>query len=51
MRLLWRSAYSKVYQGMLRGAKYCITNYGYPVAQDRWYGRLVTGVSSYSGVT
>jgi hypothetical protein len=34
---------SKVYEGMLCGAKYCITNWSYPIAQDRWYWRLVKG--------
>jgi hypothetical protein len=34
---------SKVYEGMLCGAKYCITNWSYPVAQARWYWRLVKG--------
>jgi hypothetical protein len=36
----WRS---KVYDGMLCGAKYCITNYSYPIAQDRWYWHLEKG--------
>jgi hypothetical protein len=34
---------STVYQGMACGAKYCVTNYTYPVAQDRWYWQLVQG--------
>jgi len=34
---------SKVYQGLLCGAKYCIPNYTYPIAQDRWYWRLIKG--------
>jgi hypothetical protein len=34
---------SKVYQGEICGAKFCIPNYSYPIAQDRWYWRLVTG--------
>ena len=34
---------SKVYQGLLCGAKYCIPNYSFPIAQDRWFFRPTKG--------
>jgi hypothetical protein len=34
---------SKVYEGMSCGKGYCITNYSYPIAQDRWYWSLQKG--------
>jgi hypothetical protein len=34
---------SKVYEGLTCGAKFCVTNYSYPVAQDRWYWQLEQG--------
>jgi hypothetical protein len=40
LRCLFRSGAGRGRRG---AAKYCITNYSYPVAQDRWYWRLVKG--------
>jgi hypothetical protein len=34
---------SKVYEGLLCGAKYCIPNYHYNVAEDRWHYRVYSG--------
>jgi hypothetical protein len=34
---------SKVYDGLLCGAKFCIQNFSYPVAQDRWHFRPTPG--------
>jgi hypothetical protein len=34
---------SKVYDGLLCGAKFCIQNFSFPIAQDRWFFRPTKG--------